>query len=43
MAAQFTAGTADVKDVARLAARGVTVGYGDRTVIDGLDVTIRRA
>ncbi|MEU5451484.1 MULTISPECIES: ABC transporter ATP-binding protein [Streptomyces] len=40
MAAQFTAGTADVKDVARLAARGVTVGYGDRTVIDGLDVTI---
>ncbi|MCC0576164.1 ABC transporter ATP-binding protein [Streptomyces californicus] len=40
MAAQFTAGTADVKDVARLAARGVTVGYGDCTVIDGLDVTI---
>ncbi|MGW4252743.1 ABC transporter ATP-binding protein [Streptomyces californicus] len=40
MAAQFTAGTADVKGVARLAARGVTVGYGDRTVIDGLDVTI---
>ncbi|WP_053607663.1 ABC transporter ATP-binding protein [Streptomyces sp. MMG1522] len=40
MAAQFTASTADVKDVARLAARGVTVGYGDRTVIDGLDVTI---
>ncbi|WP_018653839.1 ABC transporter ATP-binding protein [Actinomadura flavalba] len=24
----------------RLAARGVSVGYGDRTVIDGLDVTI---
>lgn len=27
-------------DVARLAARGVTVGYGDRTVIDGLDVAV---
>ncbi|MFJ7196681.1 MULTISPECIES: ABC transporter ATP-binding protein [unclassified Streptomyces] len=27
-------------EVPRLAARGVTVGYGGRTVIDGLDVTI---
>ncbi|WP_447042223.1 ABC transporter ATP-binding protein [Streptomyces sp. DSM 118878] len=27
-------------DVPRLAARGVTVGYGGRVVIDGLDVTI---
>jgi iron complex transport system ATP-binding protein len=27
-------------DVPRLAARGVTVGYGGRAVIDGLDVTI---
>ncbi|MFD4029827.1 ABC transporter ATP-binding protein [Streptomyces sp. NPDC058637] len=27
-------------DVARLAAEGVTVGYGSRTVIDGLDVAI---
>ncbi|MEW2236702.1 ABC transporter ATP-binding protein, partial [Streptomyces sp. NPDC024062] len=27
-------------DEARLAARGVTVGYGGRTVIDGLDVTV---
>ena len=27
-------------DVPRLAARGVTVGYGERTVIDALDVTI---
>ncbi|MFG3526988.1 ABC transporter ATP-binding protein [Streptomyces sp. NPDC047917] len=31
---------AGVKDVPRLAARGVTVGYGGRTVIDGLDVAI---
>ncbi|MFE3184163.1 ABC transporter ATP-binding protein [Streptomyces violascens] len=29
-----------VADVPRLAAKGVTVGYGDRTVIDALDVTI---
>ncbi|CAM5609325.1 iron-enterobactin transporter ATP-binding protein [Streptomyces avidinii] len=29
-----------VGDVPRLAAEGVTVGYGDRTVIDALDVTI---
>ncbi|MGY3679222.1 ABC transporter ATP-binding protein [Streptomyces sp. TE33382] len=29
-----------VNDVARLAARGVTVGYGGRTVIDDLDVAI---
>ncbi|QWQ45228.1 ABC transporter ATP-binding protein [Streptomyces sp. YPW6] len=41
MAAQFTTRTdAGVQDLARLAARGVTVGYGDRTVIDGLDVAI---
>ncbi|WP_323188014.1 ABC transporter ATP-binding protein [Streptomyces sp. NBC_01264] len=29
-----------VEGVPRLAARGVTVGYGDRTVIDSLDVSI---
>ncbi|PVD10342.1 ABC transporter ATP-binding protein [Streptomyces sp. CS147] len=41
MAAQFTARTdTGVKDVPRLAARDVTVGYGDRTVIDQLDVAI---
>ncbi|AWL90026.1 ABC transporter [Streptomyces sp. TSRI0445] len=41
MAAQFTVRTdAGVKDVPRLAARGITVGYGDRTVIDQLDVAI---
>ncbi|MEU0624690.1 ABC transporter ATP-binding protein [Streptomyces rubiginosohelvolus] len=41
MAAQFTARTdAGLKDTPRLAARGVTVGYGDRTVIDQLDVAI---
>ncbi|MEU4924246.1 ABC transporter ATP-binding protein [Streptomyces parvus] len=41
MAAQFTARTdTGVKDVPRLAARGITVGYGDRTVIDQLDVAI---
>ncbi|WP_069741952.1 ABC transporter ATP-binding protein [Streptomyces sp. EN23] len=41
MAAQFTARTdTGVQDVPRLAARGVTVGYGDRTVIDQLDVAI---
>ncbi|MEU5371239.1 ABC transporter ATP-binding protein [Streptomyces sp. NPDC005951] len=41
MAAQFTARTgAGVKDASRLAARGITVGYGDRTVIDQLDVAI---
>ncbi|WP_097985723.1 ABC transporter ATP-binding protein [Streptomyces sp. f150] len=41
MAAQFTARTdVGVKDAPRLAARGVTVGYGDRTVIDQLDVAI---
>ncbi|MFI1932993.1 ABC transporter ATP-binding protein [Streptomyces sp. NPDC020330] len=41
MAAQFTARTdADAGDVPRLAARGITVGYGDRTVIDQLDVAI---
>ncbi|MFI8200258.1 ABC transporter ATP-binding protein [Streptomyces sp. NPDC085942] len=41
MAAQFTVRTdEDVRGVPRLAARGITVGYGDRTVIDDLDVTI---
>ncbi|MGW1293671.1 ABC transporter ATP-binding protein [Streptomyces sp. NPDC002533] len=41
MAAQFTVrADAGVKDAPRLAARGVTVGYGDRTVIDQLDVAI---
>lgn len=29
-----------VDDVSRLAARSITVGYGGRTVIDGLDVTV---
>ncbi|MFB8138856.1 ABC transporter ATP-binding protein [Streptomyces parvus] len=41
MTAQFTARTdTGVKDAPRLAARGITVGYGDRTVIDQLDVAI---
>ncbi|MDG9684117.1 ABC transporter ATP-binding protein [Streptomyces sp. DH18] len=41
MAAQFTARTeAGVQDVPRLAARGITVGYGDRTVIEELDVSV---
>ncbi|OSC72932.1 ABC transporter [Streptomyces sp. BF-3] len=41
MAAQFTARTdTGVKDVPRLAARDITVGYDDRTVIDQLDVAI---
>ncbi|MFE6773057.1 ABC transporter ATP-binding protein [Streptomyces fimicarius] len=41
MAAQFTAKVdAGVKDAARLAARGITVGYGGRPVIDELDVAI---
>ncbi|RPK54197.1 putative siderophore transport system ATP-binding protein YusV [Streptomyces sp. ADI96-02] len=41
MAAQFITGTAPgAPDTARLAARGITVGYGGRTVIDGLDVAI---
>ncbi|MFJ4918706.1 ABC transporter ATP-binding protein [Streptomyces sp. NPDC088725] len=41
MATQFITETeSGVKDAARLAARGVTVGYGGRTVIDGLDVAI---
>jgi iron complex transport system ATP-binding protein len=39
--ARITTGTdAGTKDVSRLAARGVTVGYGGRTVIDALDVAI---
>ncbi|MFE2292508.1 ABC transporter ATP-binding protein [Streptomyces sp. NPDC059452] len=41
MTAQFITETrSEVKDVARLAARGVTVGYGGRAVIDDLDVAI---
>ncbi|MDJ0463934.1 ABC transporter ATP-binding protein [Streptomyces sp. H27-C3] len=41
MAAQFiTEIESGVKDVSRLAARGVTVGYGGLTVIDDLDVAI---
>ncbi|MEG9548944.1 MULTISPECIES: ABC transporter ATP-binding protein [Streptomyces griseus group] len=41
MAAQFTAkADAGAKDAARLAARGITVGYGGRPVIDALDVAI---
>ncbi|CAM5584775.1 iron-enterobactin transporter ATP-binding protein [Streptomyces badius] len=41
MVAQFTTETrTEVEDVARLAARGVTVGYGGRAVIDDLDVAI---
>ncbi|MFC4333136.1 ABC transporter ATP-binding protein [Streptomyces andamanensis] len=41
MVAQYTTETGSVtQDVPRLAARGVTVGYGDRTVIDALDVAI---
>ncbi|WP_103530358.1 ABC transporter ATP-binding protein [Streptomyces sp. SM11] len=41
MAAQFTVRPdAGVQDVPRLAARGITVGYGDRTVIDQLDVAV---
>lgn len=28
------------QDAPRLAARGVSVGYGGRTVIDGLDVAV---
>lgn len=45
MATQFTTETeteaeAEAGEVSRLAARGVTVGYGGRTVIDALDVTI---
>ncbi|MFD5916701.1 ABC transporter ATP-binding protein [Kitasatospora sp. NPDC058201] len=35
-----TGSAAGSDGVPRLAARGVTVGYGDRTVIDALDVTI---
>lgn len=41
MVAQYiTEVQSGVDGVPRLAARGVTVGYGDRTVIDSLDVTI---
>ncbi|MFD5905163.1 ABC transporter ATP-binding protein [Streptomyces microflavus] len=41
MVAQFITETrTEVEDVARLAARGITVGYGGRAVIDDLDVSI---
>lgn len=41
MVAQFITETrTEVEDVARLAARGITVGYGGRAVIDDLDVAI---
>ncbi|MFE1540234.1 ABC transporter ATP-binding protein [Streptomyces microflavus] len=41
MIAQFITETrTEVEDVTRLAARGVTVGYGGRAVIDDLDVSI---
>ncbi|MEU8778368.1 ABC transporter ATP-binding protein [Streptomyces sp. NPDC048606] len=41
MATSHTTGTKPgALDTARLAARGVTVGYGDRTVIDDLHVSI---
>ncbi|MZF55002.1 ATP-binding cassette domain-containing protein [Streptomyces sp. SID5594] len=41
MVAQFITETrSEVEDVPRLAARGVTVGYGGRAVIDDLDVVI---
>lgn len=41
MVAQYISGIESaVAEVPRLAAKGVTVGYGDRTVIDALDVTI---
>ncbi|ARF71005.1 ABC transporter ATP-binding protein [Kitasatospora albolonga] len=45
MTAQFITETqsearSETQDVARLAARGITVGYGGRAVIDDLDVTI---
>ncbi|MFJ8448494.1 ABC transporter ATP-binding protein [[Kitasatospora] papulosa] len=39
-AQQNTTKDSAASDGARLAARGVTVGYGGRTVIDGLDVTV---
>ncbi|WP_407836824.1 ABC transporter ATP-binding protein [Streptomyces sp. DSM 116496] len=41
MVAQYiTEAQSGTEGVPRLAAKGVTVGYGDRTVIDSLDVTI---
>ncbi|MFE9726733.1 ABC transporter ATP-binding protein [Streptomyces sp. NPDC005794] len=41
MSAQHIVKTdSEVEDVARLAARGISVGYGGRTVIDGLDVVV---
>ncbi|MGA4837996.1 ABC transporter ATP-binding protein [Streptomyces sp. G45] len=41
MVAQYITETeSKVDEASRLAARGVTVGYGARTVIDGLDVAI---
>ncbi|MFJ8861733.1 ABC transporter ATP-binding protein [Streptomyces sp. NPDC102451] len=39
-AEHFTKTDSAVGDVSRLAARDITVGYGGRTVIDGLDVTV---
>ncbi|MEE1820574.1 ABC transporter ATP-binding protein [Streptomyces sp. SP18ES09] len=42
MVTHFTAEIQSGADAPRLAARGVTVGYGDRTVIDTLDVDIPR-
>ncbi|MFD9286894.1 ABC transporter ATP-binding protein [Streptomyces sp. NPDC060030] len=41
MSAQHSTKTdSAARDVPRLAARDVTVGYGGRTIIDGLDVTV---
>ncbi|MEU5915176.1 ABC transporter ATP-binding protein [Streptomyces sp. NPDC047141] len=42
MVTHFTTEIQSGADAPRLAARGVTVGYGDRTVIDTLDVDIPR-
>ncbi|MFF9427891.1 ABC transporter ATP-binding protein [Streptomyces sp. NPDC004288] len=42
MVTHFTTEIQSGADAPRLAARGVTVGYGDRTVIDALDVDIPR-
>ncbi|MEU0300796.1 ABC transporter ATP-binding protein [Streptomyces sp. NPDC006175] len=39
-AEHITRTDSDAGAVARLAARNITVGYGGRTVIDGLDVTV---
>ncbi|MGW4745589.1 ABC transporter ATP-binding protein [Streptomyces sp. NPDC004290] len=42
MVTHFTTEIQSGADAPRLAARGVTVGYGERTVIDALDVDIPR-